>query len=100
MPIKARKLEQTLTGKLGFHQAASRSVDHTWYQLEIPGCPIIATKVSHGEKEISAKLEGLIARQLRIRHAFLLEVVSCTKSAEEYREQVLNHPHPPWDVGF
>lgn len=100
MPIKAKKLEQTLTGKLGFSPAPSRSSDHKWYQLEIPGCPIIATKISHGEKEISGKLEGMIARQMRVRRAYLQELVSCTKSAEEYRAQVVTDPYPPADVGF
>ncbi|HQY90532.1 hypothetical protein [Caldilinea sp.] len=100
MPIKAKKLEQTLIGKLGFSPAPARSPDHKWYQLEIPGSPIIATKISHGEKEISAKLEGMIARQLRVKRAFLIELVSCTKSSEEYRDQVTANPYPPSEIGF
>ena len=98
--IKAKQLEQTLTGKLGFHSASSRAIEHKWYQLEIPGCPIIVTKLSHGEKEISAKLAGMIARQLRVKQTFLLELVACTKSAEEYQHQVTTDPYPPFDVRF
>ena len=100
MPIKVKKLEQTLTGKLGFSLAPTRSSDHKWYQIEIPGCPIIATKISHGESEVSGKLEGMIARQLRVRRSFLNELVSCTKSAEEYREKVVTDPYPPSNVNF
>jgi hypothetical protein len=98
--IKAKQLEQTLTQKLGFRLAPSRSIDHKWYQLEIPGCPIIVTKLSHGEKEISTKLIGMIARQLRVKQTFLLELVVCTKSAEEYQHQVATDPYPPFDIGF
>ena len=100
MPIKTRRLEQTLVNKLGFTPAPARSSDHRWYQLEIPGLPVIATKISHGEKEISSMLEAAIARQLRVKVAFLSEVVSCTKSSAEYQAQVKNNPFPPFERRF
>ena len=98
--IKTKQLEQTLTGKLGFRPASSRSIDHKWYQLEIPGCPNIVTKLSHGEKEHSPKLGGMNARKMRVKQAFLLELVTCTKSIEEYQRQVTTDPYPPFDIRF
>ena len=100
MPIKVKKLEQTLVKKLGFTPAPARSTDHKWYQLEIPGIPVIATKISHGEKELSSMLEAAIARQLRVRTAFLSEVVSCTKRSAEYQTQVKTDPFPPFNKRF
>ncbi len=100
MPLKTRDLEQKLVNKFSFKIAPNRSVDHRWYELQIPGCPPVFTKVSHGQREISAKLEGMIARQLRVRKEFLREMVGCTKSAEEYRAQVRDDPQPPFSQRF
>ena len=100
MPLKTKDLESKLVHKFGFTRAKSRSEDHRWYQISIPGCPLIATKISHGAGELSPKLEGMIARQLRVKTPFLREMVDCTKSAEEYEHQVQIDPNPPFDVRF
>jgi len=97
MALKTRDIEQKLVHKFGFGHAQNRSVDHRWYELNIPGCPPVVTKVFHGQKEISDKLEGMIARQLRVRKEFLREMISCTKSSEDYQNQVQNDPYPPFE---
>ena len=100
MPLKTKDLESKLVHKFGFIKAKSHSDDHRWYQISVPGCPPIATKVSHGIGDLSPKLEGMIARQLRVKTSFLREMVGCTKSAEEYERQVQTDPSPPFDVRF
>jgi hypothetical protein len=100
MPIKVHKLEKALTRKLGFTEAKHRSADHVWYELSLPGLPTIATKVSHGQKELSRKLESLIAKQLRIRKSLLMSIFACHKGRSEYEEQVRNDPYPPFSVRF
>ncbi len=100
MPIKTRHLESLLQKKFGFSFAKTRSTDHRWYELHIPGLPVIVTKVSHGTSELSSSLESMIARQLRVRRPFFLEMIGCTKSADDYCKQVQEDPYPPFNVGF
>jgi hypothetical protein len=98
MPTTTRLLRHRLLHKFNFSHAEHRSTDHEWYSLQLEGIPAIITKLSHGEAEIGANLEGKIARQLRVRKEFMLEMLACTKSRDEYVRQVHNHPVPPWDV--
>lgn len=101
MPLKSKDLESKLIHKFGFSRAKSRSDDHRWYQLDVPGCPLIVTKISLGKgEEIKPKLEGMIARQLRVKVSFLREMIGCTKSLEDYEYQVQTDPFPPFDVRF
>lgn len=100
MPIKVRDFESKLQGKFGFSPSNVRSDDHRWYELKIPGLPLITTKVSHGTKELSSKLEGFIARQLRVRKAFFLGMIKCTNDSEAYQAQVREDPYPPFNVHF
>lgn len=100
MAIKKRDLEKQLKSKFGFSLSVTRSDDHRWYEISIPGLPIIATKVSHGGKELSSSLESKIARQLRVRRPFFLGMISCNQSKNDYLEQVKKDPFPPFDVGF
>ena len=101
MPLKTRDLESKLVQKFGFSRAKSHSDDHRWYQLDIAGCPTIATMISHGKgEELRDKLEGKIARQLWVRVSFFREMINCTKSAEDYIRQVQTDPFPPFDVRF
>ncbi len=100
MPLKVKVVEERLLNKFGFALADHRSVDHRWYELTLPGIPTISTKFSHGVKELSVTLEGLIAKQLRVRKAYFVEMVECSKSSDEYRQQVSNAPFPPFDVRF
>jgi len=100
MSIKPKELENILTNKLKFILSKNHSSDHRWYELELPGLPTIRTKVSHSRKPIEKGLESLIIKQLRVKKPFYIEVISCTKSQEEYYIQVETDPFPPWDVRF
>jgi len=70
MPINRRDFEKLLKSKFGFEKDEKRSDDHIWYTLQLDDLPVISTKVSHSENEIGKKLEGMIARQLRVRKPF------------------------------
>lgn len=100
MPIRPRELVSILTTKFQFRPSEHHSQDHQWYELELEGLPVIATKVSHSNKEIGDRLLGMISKQLRVHRPFYNEMVSCTKSREEYYHQVRDDPFPPWDKGF
>lgn len=100
MPIKTRKFVTALTSKLGFERIESRgrgkSLDHHNFKCTFEGIGLIFTKLSHSRREIDDRLLARISRQMRVRRAFLVEVVECTKSREEYKESIRTDPHPPW----
>jgi hypothetical protein len=100
MPIKIRDFENLLQSKFGFNLSGTRSKDHRWYELQIPGLPIIATKVSHGMKEFSNNLEAIIAKQLRVRRNFFREMFACSKNSDDYQKKVTEDPYPPFNHGF
>jgi hypothetical protein len=95
MPRKPREIESTLVNKLGFSRATGHSSDHRWYELQLPGLELILTKVSHSRNDIGSKLEGMIARQCRVRRQFFEGMMDCTKTREEYYHQVREDPFPP-----
>lgn len=96
MPLSPRSIRQCLENKLGFTLAPTKSPDHEWYELHLPGKPPIRTKISRHNRDYSDALLGKMARQLRVRKAFFLAVVDCIKSCSEYVEQVNRDPYPPW----
>jgi hypothetical protein len=100
MPFEPREIERLLQNKFGFSEATSRSSDHRWYELRLSGLPVILTKVSHSKGTLSPNLEGKIARQLRVRGPYFREMMNCTRSREEYYQQVQTDPYPPWDKLF
>jgi len=100
MPYKPKEVERKLQDKFAFSPAKGHSVDHHWFELQLPGLPPILTKVSHSRKEIGLKLEGMIARELRVRTTYLRGMINCTKTREEYYRQVRDDPYPPFDVPF
>ena len=100
MPHKPEDIEKQLVNKFLFVASKERSVDHRWYEIRLPGLPIIATKVSHSKKDIGPKLESKIARQVRVRHPYFKEMMDCTKSCKEYYAQVRKDPYPPFDIKF
>ena len=101
MPIRSDDLEHVLQRKFGFTPAVTRSSDHRWYEIHLPGLPAIVTKISHGKREeISGTLEKKIAHQLRVQVPYLRRMVGCTRSREEYYEKVRTDPIPPFDKGF
>ena len=100
MPFKSEVVETKLKNKFGFSPAVGRESGHRWYELKIEGLPVISTKFSHGGKEINDFLESIISKQLRVRKPFFREMIGCTKSSEEYQEQVKEDPFPPFNKGF
>lgn len=100
MVLKTRELRSLLENKFGFRRAEGHSSDHVWYELELSGLPTILTKVSHGSREIGRKLEGKIARQLRVRKPFFRGMVNCTNDLDDYGRQVREDPYPPFHILF
>lgn len=100
MPYRNRDVEETLLNKFQFVPSRTRSDDHRWVELTLPGLPVIATYFSHARQEIDDRLLGKIARQLRVRRNYLNEMINCTKSREEYQRQVTDDPYPPWAHRF
>jgi len=98
MPLNRRDFEKLLKSKFGFEQAENRSDDHIWYSLRLEGLPEILTKVSHSDREIGKKLEGMIARQLRVPKPFFTGMFECKNDREAYEARVREDPAPPWDV--
>ena len=98
--MKPSDLEAMLERKLGFTRSGAHSSDHRWYELRLPDLPPIRTKVSHSKQAIGSLIEGKVARQLRVRGPYLQELLVCTKSRDEYCQQVKDEPFPPWDVRF
>jgi len=100
MAIKIRDAERRIQNKFGFEPAAERSPDHRWYKLRLEGLPLISTYFSHSKGDLSPKLEGKIARQLRVTTAFFRDMIRCNRAAQDYERQVREAPVPPWDVRF
>jgi hypothetical protein len=101
MPFKPRDIESLLQTKFGFVEDAGRSGDHRWYVLRIDDdLPDIVTKVSHSKKDIGKKLEGKIARQLRVSKSFFAGMFSCQNDKDSYENRVRTDPVPPWNVRF
>lgn len=98
MPYKPKEVERKLRNKFAFSPAREHSLDHRWFELQLPGLPAILTKVSHNRKEIGANLEGKIARQLRVRVHYFRGMIDCTNTREDYYRQVSEAPYPPFDV--
>lgn len=98
MPRKPRQIETLLQAKFGFVPAEGHSSDHRWFELHLPGLPLILTKVSHSKKDIGPKLESKIARQLRVRKPYFDGMMECTYNREDYYRQVRESPYPPFYV--
>jgi len=98
--MNIRDVEAIIQSKFGFERATGRSIDHRWYKLHVEGLPVISTKFSHSGGQLSRTIEGKIARQLRVRKGFFVEMVTCSKSQTDYLQQVRNDPFPPWTVNF
>lgn len=92
-----REVYRVLKNKFAFEDSPNRSRDHRWVELKLPGMPPIVTFFSHGRQSISDILWSKIARQLRVRAAYLAGMVECTNSREAYYTQVRTDPVPPWD---
>jgi hypothetical protein len=89
MPRKARDVRGKLTGKFAFRAAKGKATDHEWLQLDVPGVPRIATKLSWGQAEIRDDILSLMAKQLRVSNRAFAEMIDCTFGADAYREHVI-----------
>ncbi len=98
--MRPRELENILLNKFEFTEAPNRSSDHRWFELVLPGLPKVATKVSQSGKPIPTPILNLIHKQLRVRKEFFNGMVSCTKSRDEYYQQIRQDPYPPFDFRF
>lgn len=99
MPRKPSDIERVLQAKFGFsRKAVGRGEDHRWYELQLEGLQPIRTKVSHTRQDIVSKVEGKIARQLRVRKGYFDGMMDCTNSSADYQRQVRDDPYPPWNV--
>lgn len=100
MPRKPREIASKLTGNFDFIEAESHSGDHRWYQLRLDGLPAILTKLSRNREDIGPKLEGKIARQLRVSKSFFDGMMDCSYDRADYERQVRDDPVPPFDIRF
>jgi hypothetical protein len=100
MPLKTRDLKQALTGKFHFAPAKSKGQDHEWFQLTLEGYPKILTKVSRGMHEISDSLLPKIANQLMVPRSFLVGMVQCSNSREDYYARIRANPTGPHAARF
>ena len=94
MPLNQHRITELLKSKFGFQEAPGADA---WYELELPGLPPIKTFRSRSKKE-SKWLEGQMAKQVRVRAPFFRQMLACTKTKEQYYDQVAKDPFPPWDV--
>jgi|SRR3990172_11686787 len=100
MPIKPKQLESILQNKFDFKLAKGHSSDHRWYELTLTGLPTILTKISHSGEPINSSIESKIARQLRVKKSYYIEMISCKNSREDYYKQIREDPIPPFDILF
>jgi len=95
MTLKATDVESKLIHKFKFTKDNS---DHRKFTLEEPGFPLILTKISHSHRDISDPILNSICKQLHVRKRFFLEMIQCTKSREDYLNQITNAPYPPFEM--
>ena len=98
MPFRPREVESKLQGKFGFSSARGHSSKHRWYELSLPGLPVILTKVSHSRRPLTPPIERSIAHQCRVRVPFFRGMMDCSNEREDYYRQVLEAPYPPFSV--
>lgn len=100
MPRNNRDVEDCLLNKFGFTRSPNREAGHRWVEIRFSGLPVIATYFSHARGDINPVLWSKIARQLRVRAAFLNGMVDCNKNLADYEKQVREDPFPPFNVRF
>lgn len=98
--MRPNEIESQLQNKFGFQAPEYHSPDHRWYELRLPNLPPILTKVSHKRKDISQKIEGKMARQLRVKVNIFRQMIDCTIEREDYYQKVRTEPYPPFGIRF
>ncbi len=93
MPLNPRDIEASLSTKFEFTLATGQSRDHRYYELKLPGTARVWTKFSHHKGDIGPKLESQIARQLKVTKPYMVNMVRCTASKDDYY-QLLGYVPP------
>ncbi len=97
MAYQLKAIQKMLVHKLGMEV---KERDHTWFVLKIEGMPAIKTKLSHHDETAGKELEKRIYQQLHVRKPFFHELMDCTKSRDDFIEQVRSDPYPTFDQLF
>jgi hypothetical protein len=97
MSYKPSEVEKCLKHKFNFCPSRHHEEGHKWFELQLPGLPIIATKLSHSKDEIRDRLLGKMARQCRVRPMYFKEMLNCNHSNADYCRKVTEDPYPPWN---
>ncbi len=84
MPIPARELKATLSGKLGFKPKGSGRGPHDKFELKVGGRYVAHTQVPRGYRDLDDSLLGRIALQLGVPRRLVYELVACTMDRESY----------------
>ncbi len=92
MILKKNDVEAQLRNKLRCEVDSVRK--HTFFYVVHDGKRVAQTHTSHGSDEDlwDARI-GEMAGQLKVTKQMFVEVVSCTKSRDEYVVELLRHPH-------
>lgn len=80
MPATRGEVEHLLE-QLGYER---ENTDHRRFRLVIGGREIAATKTSHGPRTIADPLLAEMARQMRIRPAFLRDLLAGRRKSKDY----------------
>lgn len=90
MPKPAREIATSLQQK-GFKKKEN---DHVFFHLWIDGKKTsVYTKLSHGEKEVSDSLLGMMARQVKLNRRQFDNLIDCPLSAEDYIKLLKDSGH-------
>jgi predicted RNA binding protein YcfA (HicA-like mRNA interferase family) len=85
-PLPARQVGSALEQK-GF---TSSGGDHVRYHFYYKGKDVgVATRISHGEKEIGVRLAAMMRKQMKLsKNDDFMRFVECPMSKEEYEEHL------------
>lgn len=88
MQLATRQIKQALTGKL---ECEIDETHHHYYVYRHNSMIVTKTRMSHGrDKDVGDFLIGKMAQQMKVSKAFFIDLVSCTKSHEDYRNELKN----------
>lgn len=86
----SKEILWTLRTKFKFDDIKGKQAD-IYVKLELPGVKPVVTKVSNPKSTrstVGKKLEGMMARQLRVETQYFREMIGCTRSCEDYYERL------------
>lgn len=81
MPVSARRMDSIPVHELGFRRKGRK---HRVYVLEIGGREVARTLISHGTREITDRMMGVMARQMGITSSQLMDIVNGRLDREAY----------------